>query len=250
MYLTNLPTVNIAIVGKYTEVQDSYLSVIEAIKHASFNNKYKAKITIVSSEDIEMMGAKDILKNFDGVVVPSGFGTGGIEGKISTAEYCRENKVPYLGMGLGMQTAVIEFAKNVVGFKDANSVEFDNNSSHPVFINGKIKDKSDGSPMRLGQYSCTLNDSSLVRRLYGMPEIKERHRHMYEFNNEFRSKFEEMGLVFAGINNDNDLVEVIEYNDHPFFVGVQYHPEFRSRPNKPHPLFVGLIRQAIANKSN
>ena len=250
-YLSNLPTVNIAIVGKYTEVNDSYLSVIEAIKHASLHNKYKAKISIVSSEDIEMMGAKEILKNFDGVVVPGGFGARGIEGKILTAQYCRENKVPYLGICLGMQIAVIEFARNVVGFRDANSTEFDESTTHPVIdIMEEQRDVFDkGATMRLGDYACHLKDSSLARRIYGMPDIKERHRHRYEFNNEYRDRFEEMGLVIAGVNPEKDLVEIIEYNDHPFFIASQYHPEFKSRPNRPHPLFVGLIRQAIFNKA-
>lgn len=252
MYLTNLPTINIAIVGKYTEVPDSYLSVIEAIKHASLHNKYKAKISIISSEDIEMMGAKEILKNFDGVVVPGGFGGRGIEGKILTAQYCRENKVPYLGIGLGMQTAVIDFARNVVGFRDANSTEFDETSAHPVFT--KFRENADTVSMekcqimRLGNYDCHLLESSLARRLYGMPDIKERHRNEYEFNNSYREKFIDMGLIISGVNEENNLVEIIEYNDHPFFIGTQFLPEYKSRPNRPHPLFVGLIRQAIFGK--
>ena len=247
---SNLPTVNIAIVGKYTEVLDSYISVIESIKHASINNRYRAKISIVSSEDIEMMGAKDILKNFDGVVVPGGFGARGIEGKILTAQYCRENKVPYLGLCLGMQIAVIEFARNVAGMREANSTEFNENTMYPVIhIMDEQKDITDkGATMRLGAYNCHLQDGTLARRLYGMPDIQERHRHRYEFNNEYREKFESLGLVFSGINPEKNLVEVIEYNDHPFFVASQFHPEFKSRPNRPHPLFVGFIRQAIANR--
>ena len=250
MYITNLPTLDIAIVGKYTEVPDSYLSVIEAIKHASLQNKYKAKISIVSSEDIEMIGAKDALKNFDAVVVPGGFGSRGIEGKILTAQYCRENKVPFLGLCLGMQISVIEFARNVVGFRDANSTEFDPNTTHPVIH--MMEDQRDltdkGATMRLGSFDCHLNESSLTRRVYGMPDIKERHRHRYEFNNEYREKFEDMGLIIAGVNPERNLVEVIEHRDHPFFIATQYHPEFKSRPNRPHPLFVGLIRTAISQK--
>lgn len=241
-YTANLPTVEIAIVGKYTGAQDTYLSLIEAIKHAGFHNKYKAKITIVSSEDIEMMGAKEILKNFDGIVVAGGFGSSGVEGDVLTAEYCRENKVPYLGICLGMETAIIDFARNVVGYRDANSMEFDNNTTHPVIISNP------NNTLRLGAKKCTLKDSSLARRMYGMPEVNERHRHAYSFNNEYCNRFVEMGLVIAGVNEEENIVEVIEYEDHPFFVATQYHPEFKSRPNRPHPLFVGLIRQAIANK--
>jgi len=249
-YLSDLPTINIAIVGKYTEVPDSYISVIESIKHASLNNKFRAKISIVSSEDIEMMGAKEILKNFDGVVVPGGFGARGIEGKILTAEYCRENKVPYLGLCLGMQTAVIEFARNVAGLREANSTEFDDNTPYPVIDimeeQKMIVDK--GATMRLGSYDCHLKEGTTARRVYGMPDIKERHRHRFEFNNEYRERFESLGLVVSGINVERDLVEIVEYEDHPFFVASQFHPEFKSRPNRPHPLFVGLIRQAIANR--
>lgn len=245
LFLSKLPVVNIAIVGKYTEVPDSYISVTEAIKHAALNNKYRAKISIISSEDIEMMGAKEILKNFDGVVVPGGFGAKGVEGKILTAEYCRTNKVPYLGIGLGMQTAVIEFARNVAKIMDAHSTEFNETTNNPVICKSPIVS---GSSLRLGAYNCHLLDSSLVRRLYGMPDISERHRNGYEFNNDYKTRFESLGMVFAGINQENDVVEVIEYEDHPYFVATEYHPEFKSRPNRPHPLFVGFIRQAIANK--
>lgn len=241
-YLANLPTVDIAVVGKYTGTKDTYLSLIEAIKHAGFNNKYKAKITIVSAEDIEMMGAKEILKNFDGVVVAGGFGNGGIEGKILTAQYCRENKVPYLGIGLGMETSIIEFARNVVGYRDAGSMEFEPNTSHPVIV--PLKDNQ----YRLGAFKCSLKDSSMARRQYGMPEISERHRHRYMFNNEYCNRFVEMGLVIAGVNEDENIVEVVEYEDHPYFVATLFHPEFKSRPNRPHPLFIGLIRQAVAGK--
>ena len=249
-YTAQLPTLNIAIVGKYTEVPDSYLSVIEAIKHASFHNKYKAKISIISSEDIEMMGAKEILKNFDGVIVPGGFGNRGIEGKIMTAEYCRENKVAYLGICLGMQTAVIEFARNVANLRDANSTEFDENTNNPVIhIMEEQKNLTDkGATMRLGRYNCTLVEGTNARRIYGLPNITERHRHRYEFNNEYRDRFESLGLKFSGINMEKDLVEIIEYSDHPYFVACQFHPEFKSRPGKPHPLFAGLIHQAIASK--
>ena len=250
MFTSELPLVNIAIVGKYTEVPDSYLSIIEAIKHAGFHNRYKAKISIISSEDIEMMGAKEVLKNFDGVVVPGGFGSRGIEGKILTAQYCRENKVPFLGICLGMQIAVIEFARNVAGLRDATSTEFDENTLNPVIhiMEDQKEIVNKGATMRLGKYNCHLADNTISRRLYGMPDISERHRHRYEFNNAYRDRFASLGLVIAGVNQENDLVEVIEHQDHPYFVACQYHPEFKSRPTKAHPLFVGLIRSAISQK--
>lgn len=246
---SDLPTVNIAIVGKYTEVPDSYISVTEAIKHAALKNRYKAHVDIISSEDLEVMPAKDILKNYDGIVVPGGFGSRGIEGKILTAKYCRENKVPYLGLCLGMQVAVIEFARDVMGLQDANSTEFDPNTANPVIhiMNEQkfIQDK--GATMRLGNYKCHLLDGTLARRLYGMPNIIERHRHRYEFNNNYADSFVKGGLTISGINDDKNLVEIIEYKDHPFFVASQFHPEFKSRPYKPHPLFVGFVTQAIGN---
>lgn len=248
LYVANLPTVNIAIVGKYTEVLDSYLSVIESIKHAGIFNKYRAKISIVSSDDVEMVGAKDILKNFDGVVVPGGYGMGGIEGKILAAQYCRENKVPYLGIGLGMQVAVIDFARNVANLKDADSQEFNIDTIYPVVVKNHIVVEDREKEMRLGSYACHLSDNSLSRRLYGMPDINERHRNGYEFNNEYRERFENLGLKIAGVNEENNLVEIIEYEDHPFFIATQFHPEFKSRPNRPHPLFAGFIKQSIANK--
>ena len=247
--LSDMPVVNIAIVGKYTEVPDSYLSVSEAIKHAALKNKYKAHIDIISSEDIEVMQVKDVLKGYDGIVVPGGFGSRGIEGKIMTAKYCRENKVPYLGLCLGMQIACIEFARNVVGLKDANSTEFDFDSQNPVIhiMNEQkfIQDK--GATMRLGNYKCHLLDGTKVRQLYGMPDIVERHRHRFEFNNDYADTFVKAGLTISGINDDKNLVEIIELKDHPFFVACQFHPEFKSRPYKPHPLFVGFVNQAIGN---
>lgn len=247
--LSDMPVVNIAIVGKYTEVPDSYLSVSEAIKHAALKNKYKARIDIISSEDIEVMQVKDVLKGYDGIVVPGGFGSRGIEGKIMTAKYCRENKVPYLGLCLGMQIACIEFARNVVGLKDANSTEFDCDTQNPVIhiMNEQkfIQDK--GATMRLGNYKCHLLDGTKVRQLYGMPDIVERHRHRFEFNNDYADTFVKAGLTISGINDDKNLVEIIELKDHPFFVACQFHPEFKSRPYKPHPLFVGFVNQAIGN---
>jgi len=244
-----LPQVNIAIVGKYTEIQDAYISVIESVKHACVRSKYRAKITIVSSEDVEVVGAKEILRDYDGIIVPGGFGSRGIEGKIMTAKYCRENKIPYLGLCLGMQVAVIEFARNVLGLSNATSTEFDMATSNPVIdLLDEQKDiKIKGGSMRLGNRTVTLTESTLARRLYGVPAVEERHRHRYTLNNNYAPQLLEHGMIFSGINTEGNIVEIIEYKDHPFFLATQFHPEFKSRPNKPHSLFVGFVSQAIAN---
>jgi CTP synthase len=235
----DLPTINIAIVGKYTEITNSYISVSEAIKHASYKNKYRAKITIISSEDLEVVGAKEMLKDYDGVIVGGGFGKSGINGKILTAQYCRENKIPYLGLSLGMELAIVEFARNVIGLQNAHSTEFNENTPCPVIH--KINQN-----MRLGNYNVKFIDGTLARRLYGRPQMQERHRNSYEFNNDYKEKFENAGMIFSGINEDNNLVETIEYIDHPFFMGTMYQPEFISRPYRPHPVFVGFITGVIS----
>ena len=244
-----MPTTHIAIVGKYTEVPDSYISVTEAIKHASWSLHYKPIIDIVSSEEIEEKGAEEVLRGYDGVVVPGGFGSRGIEGKIMTAKYCREHKVPYLGLCLGMQIAVIEFARDVMGYIDANSTEFNIDTTHPVIHlmeeQKGIVDK--GATMRLGNYNCHLQPNTKALSMYGKEDIVERHRHRYEFNNEYRDIFESNGLTISGVNLERDLVEVVEYKDHPYFIASQFHPEFLSRPNRPHPLFVGLLRASTTN---
>lgn len=243
---SDLPVVNIAIVGKYTEVPDSYLSITEAIKHAALQNHHKAKITIISSEDLEVVGAKEMLKSYDGVIVPGGFGSRGTEGKILTAEYCRENLIPYLGMGYGMQMAVVEFARNVLKLKDASSTEINPRTNNPIFT--KLESDIAGeNVIRLGNYKCRLVENTNARRIYGMPEISERHRNGYEFNNEYIDKFIEKGLTISGINEERNLVEIIEYRDHPFFIATQFLPELKSRPNRPHPLFVHFISSAIRN---
>lgn len=233
----NLPTVNIAVVGKYAEVSDSYVSLSEAIKHAGLNHKYETKITYISSQDIEIYGTKEVLKGYHGIIVPNGIGNAGSEGIIQTAKYCRETKIPFFAIGQALDLAIIEFARNVTGLKEANSVEFNANTSTPVIVEEVI---------RLGVDTCRLLDGTLARRLYGMPEIKERHKNKFEFNNEYREKLEESGMVFSGINAEKNLVEIIEYVDHPFFMATRYFPELKSRPTRPHPLFVGFISQAIA----
>ncbi len=249
-------TVKIAIVGKYFEtgdfvLSDSYISVIEAIKHASWSLNHKEEIVWLSSEKYEKdkQALKDI-KNYDGVIIPGGFGTRGIEGKINVIEYCRKNNIPFLGLCLGMQLAVIEFARNVCNLKEASSVEFDKNCPHPV-INimeeqrGVLEKKNYGGTMRLGSYKCKINPKTKSFKAYKKEDIDERHRHRFEVNNDYREKLEEGGLVIAGTNPKHDLVEIIEIKKHPFFVGVQFHPEYKSRPLSPHPLFVEFIRKSI-----
>ncbi len=247
---SDLPSVNIAIVSKYTQVSDSYISIAEAIKHAAIKNKYSAKIDIVSSEDIEVFGAKEVLKNYNGVVVTQGFGTSGLEGKITTAQYCREHKVPYLGIGLGMHVAIIDFARNVAHLTDANSTEFNPLTPHAVVMQPEKSTnlfESDKSSVRLGSYKCTLGDSTLAKKLYASSEGIERHRHQFEFNNQYKENFEKLGMVFSGVNKDTNLADIIEYKDHPYFIATAFNPEFKSRPYRAHPLFVGLITQAIFN---
>lgn len=248
--MVEMPTVNIAIVGKYTEVPDSYISVTEAIKHASWSRHYKPIIDIVSSEDIEKFGAEKVLSKYDGVVVPGGFGSRGIEGKIQTAKYCRENNIPYLGLCLGMQIAVIEFARDVMGYSDATSTEFDENTTHPVIhlMDEQVGIVDKGATMRLGNYNCHIFPNTKTYECYNASDIVERHRHRYEFNNDYLEDFRAKGLTISGINPEKNLVEIVEYTTHPFFVASQFHPEFLSRPNKPHPLFVGLINASIASK--
>ena len=234
----------IAIVGKYTMVPDAYISVTEAIKHAGIQNKIKAKIKLVDSEEIEKYGAKKMLDGVAGIVVPGGFGNRGIEGKIEAARYARENKVPYLGLCLGMQIAVIEFARNVAKLKNASSTEINEKTPYPVIdvMEDQKNITSKGGTMRLGAYECRIKKGTKAFDAYGKEEIQERHRHRYEFNNKFKQTLEKAGLVVAGINPKRNLVEIIEVKNHPFYVGVQFHPELKSRPNRPHLLFVEFMK--------
>jgi CTP synthase len=237
----------IALAGKYIDLDDAYLSVIEAIKSAGFAHNYKVKINWIDTEKIEEDDEKtwEILRKSAGIIVPGGFGDRGIEGKIKVAEYCRKNKKPYLGICLGSQTMAIEFARNVMNLSDANGEEFDKDkksSNHIVhFIPEQRNIRRKGGTMRLGSYDCQLKTDSLAFDLYKKETIKERHRHRYEFNNKYRADFEENGFIISGTSPDNELVEVVEIKDHPFMIGVQFHPEFLSRPFRPHPLFLGLI---------
>lgn len=242
--------INIALVGKYVALHDAYLSVVESLRHAGYANGVPVKIKWIDSEELEKPGVNldEVFGDVSGIVIPGGFGSRGVEGKIATVRYAREHKVPFLGLCLGMQCAVIEFARDVCGMKDTNSTEFVPDTPYPVI--DLMADQADvtekGGTMRLGTYPCKLLEGSIARSLYDNNEIiYERHRHRYEVNNDFRAKLEEKGLVFSGTSPDNRLVEIIELKDHPYFEATQAHPEFKSRPTRPHPLFMGLIKAAL-----
>ena len=242
--------VTIGLVGKYVELPDAYLSVAESLRHGGIPNDANVDIQWISSENITKENVENTLKNCDGILVPGGFGDRGTEGKILAIQYARTNKIPFFGICLGMQMAVVEFARNVLGLTNANSTEFDESCEHPVIdIMPDQKDITDkGGTMRLGLYPCKLSADSRVRKLYSDELIYERHRHRYEFNNNFRIPLSEAGLKLAGVSPDGRLVEIVELEDHPWFVGVQFHPEFKSRPNHPHPLFADFIRASLENK--
>ena len=243
--------VQIAVVGKYIQLIDAYKSMYEALKHAGAANDCAVEVTRVDAENIEKDGAEKYLKGVAGILVPGGFGNRGIEGKILAAQYARESKIPYLGLCLGMQIAVIEFARNVCGLKDANSTEFDQKSPHPVIclLEEQQGIEAKGGTMRLGAQPCKLVAGTKSRELYGAEEISERHRHRYEFNNAYRDQLMKSGLIVAGRYAKHDLVELIELRDHPWFIACQFHPEFLSKPNKAHPLFRGFIEAALKPKS-
>jgi CTP synthase len=251
-------SVTIAIVGKYVDLTESYKSLNEALRHGGIPNDCRVNLEFVDSEKIEENNCREIVGDADGILVPGGFGSRGIEGKICTAKYAREEKIPYFGICLGMQIAVIEFARNIVGLKDAHSQEFDKNTPFPVIYlmtewyddkTGTLQKRditSDkGGTMRLGAYPCNIKKESLAYKAYGISSISERHRHRYEFNNAFKEKLEEKGLVISGTSPDGELVEMVEVKDHPWFLGCQFHPEFKSRPMNPHPLFREFIRASL-----
>jgi len=239
--------VTVAVVGKYIELQDAYKSIYESMTHAGAYNNARVNVIRVDAQEIERRGAAPLLKKVDGVLVPGGFGDRGIEGKIEAARYAREKKIPYLGLCLGMQIACIEFARNVLGCKKANSTEFSPKTPHPVIclIEEQKKIENKGGTMRLGAMPCVVRTGTRTYGVYGQKKISERHRHRFEFNNAYREKFEERGIVFAGVYEKLNLVEIVELKDHPWYVGCQFHPEFQSKPNKPHPLFKGFIRAAL-----
>lgn len=240
-------TVQIAVVGKYINLRDSYKSIIEAFVHAGVENDAHVELIWVDSEDIEADGAGKYLRDIEGILIPGGFGTRGIEGKIQAVEFARVNKIPFFGICLGLQCAVIEFSRNVCGLKRANSREFDPETPDPVIdlMEDQAGLKEKGATMRLGAYPCVVKEGTKAFEAYGVREISERHRHRYEVNNHYRSLFQENGLVLSGIYLKEDLVEIIELADHPWFVGVQFHPELKSRVNKAHPLFREFVKAAL-----
>jgi len=245
-------SVKIGVVGKYVELIESYKSLNEALIHGGIANDVKVELVFVDSTDIEERGAEELLKGVDAILVPGGFGIRGTEGKISAVRYAREKRVPFFGICLGLQMAVIEYGRNQLGLENANSLEFDEATPHPVVTlmeaQKNVADK--GGTMRLGSYACTLTPNSLAHKLYGKDEIDERHRHRFEFNNSYRSKFEEKGMKFSGVNKQLNLVEMIELPDHPHFIGCQFHPEFKSKPFAPHPLFAGFIKAALDHRKS
>ncbi|MDP2831312.1 MAG: CTP synthase [Candidatus Omnitrophota bacterium] len=243
-------TVQVAVVGKYIGLQDAYKSIYEAITHAGISNQVKVEVKKIDSEDIEKYGPEKLLKGIGAVLVPGGFGGRGIEGKIQAIGFARKNKIPFLGLCLGMQCAVAEFARGACGLKDANSTEFKPKTKNPVIsLLAEQKDVLDlGGTMRLGAYPCRIKANTLAAKVYKQKFISERHRHRYEFNNKFRKKLESKGMVFSGIYQKRNLVEIVELKNHPYFIAVQFHPEFKSKPDAAHPLFSGLIRAAAEKK--
>ena len=240
-------TVRIGLVGKYTALHDAYLSVVEALHHAGYDLNTDVEIVWIDSEQLTEQNAAKTLGTVKGIIVPGGFGDRGIEGMILAARYAREHAIPYLGLCLGMQVAVIEFARHVADIEDAHSGEFNEVCPHKVidFMPGQSDDIDKGGTLRLGAFPCAIRPGSTMERCYGQKMISERHRHRYEFNNDYRKPLTDAGLILSGISPDGRLVETVELADHPFYVGVQYHPEFKSRPNKPHPLFMGFVQAAL-----
>ena len=244
--------VKIAVVGKYVQIQDAYKSIIESFTHAGVQNDVHVTVQWVDAEDVEKLGADEVLRGVAGILVPGGFGERGIAGKMEAIRYARENEIPFLGICLGLQCAVIEFARNVCGIKDAMSSEFSPNCPDPVIdlMIGQTHSGKKGGTMRLGAYPCKIRKETLAAELYGATEISERHRHRWEVNNEYRETLERNGLTFSGTSPDGSLVEIIEIAEHPYFIAAQFHPELKSRPNRPHPLFFGLVRAARALKNS
>ena len=239
--------VEIAIVGKYIQLHDAYLSVVEALKHGGIAKKASVKMRWLDSEELTDENIKQRLQGVDGVLVPGGFGNRGTEGKIKAIRYARENKIPFLGICLGMQMAIVEFARNVLGYEDADSIELKPNTRHPfiALMSEQSEVVNVGGTLRLGAYPCVVKEGSRAAKLYGSKEISERHRHRYEVNNKYREKLEQKGMSLSGLSPDGKIVEMVEISEHPYFIGTQGHPELKSRPNRVHPLFGGLITAAI-----
>ena len=243
-------TVNVGLIGKYVELQDSYKSILEAFIHAGAANETKVNVISIHSESIDAKTAEESLKGLDGILVAPGFGERGIEGKIEAVRYARENNLPFFGICLGMQMAVIEYARTVLGYKDANSTEMNPDTTNPVIDlmeeQKTITDK--GGTMRLGSWKCDLKEGSLAKQIYGKSQIAERHRHRYEYNNKYATELQNAGLISSGINPDTGLVEIVELSNHPFFIGVQYHPEYKSTVANPQPIFVSFVAAMVKNK--
>ena len=237
----------IAVVGKYVQLQDAYLSITEALRHGGIGQDAQVHIQYVDAETVTEDNAAQLLAGAQGILIPGGFGNRGLDGKLAAIHYARTHRAPLLGICLGMQMAVVEFARHVLGYQDAHSSEADPATTHPVIdlMPDQVGNRLGGT-LRLGAYPCAIQPGTLAHRLYGKPEILERHRHRYEFNNAYRIPFQEAGMVFSGINPQRNLVEIAELPDHPFFIGVQFHPEFQSRPDRPHPLFLGFVAAALA----
>ena len=239
--------ITIGLVGKYVQLHDAYLSIAEALAHAGYDCNCHIKIDYIDSEELNADNYKDRLSNVSGILIPGGFGNRGVEGMILSARYARENNIPYFGICLGMQVAVIEYARNVAGIKDACSGEFEHPTEHKVidFMPGQSDEVEKGGTLRLGAYPCEIVPGTLIEHYYNCNSISERHRHRYEFNNDYREVLSENGLILSGMSPDKNLVETVEIKEHPFYIGVQFHPEFKSRPNRPHPLFKGFIEAAV-----
>jgi CTP synthase len=243
-------TVNIGLIGKYVEMQDCYKSILEAFIHAGAANETKVNVVSIHSEFIDSENIKEKLSGLDAILVAPGFGERGIEGKIETIRYARENKIPFFGICLGMQMAIIEYSRNILGYVDANSTEMNENTKHPV-VNlmedqKNVTDK--GGTMRLGAWKCDITPDSLAYKIYGKTSISERHRHRYEYNSQYVDQLQKAGLISSGVNPDTGLVEIVELEDHPFFIGVQYHPEYKSTVANPHPIFVSFVAAAVKAK--
>jgi len=243
-------TIKLAIVGKYVELQDSYLSVKESLIHAGISNNVEIQIEWINSEEININNINEVFEDIKGIIVPGGFDKRGTQGMIDTSKYARENKIPYFGLCLGLQIMVIEAARNLLGYEDSNSTEFDETTPFPVIdlMPEQLKSLHKGGSMRLGLYECKIIDSTYTKKIYKSTNIKERHRHRYEVNNKYVKELANVGLIASGVHTEGDLVEIMEYNDHPFMIGVQFHPEFLSTPLSPHPLFVEFVKSALNNK--
>jgi CTP synthase len=247
---THTAEIEVAVVGKYIELHDAYKSIYEALSHAGIKNRCKVRLRKVAAEDVLDRGTR-VLEGAHAVLVPGGFGERGIEGKIRAIQWARENEVPFFGICLGMQCAVIEYARNVLGLEGAHTLEHSKDSPHPVIsLMGDQKGVEKGGTMRLGAYPCALVPGSLAHRLYRQETISERHRHRFEFNNDYREAFSGSRMALSGVNPDRDLVEIVELPEHPFFIGVQFHPEFKSAPLRPHPIFDGFVAAALTRARN